>query len=372
MCRSLVSPRGRALKQEQADREDQRKTLYRALKDATYVLQLRSGPKDLMELLIGHIPNGAPSPVSPASVQLLRDRLSREDRTIRYQIAKLVRLGLIHNRCLANGRRHVHRNRTGEIVHVAGIDLSPLLGRAQEWADRAAAKREDYNQRARLRFQISQKRGTLSRTFHSEEMPADLKKLWSELPRDIAKLSLGALEAIVDKVDQLISAITADRKNMAGQPEDFDRAYTTHQEQSESCKPAIHAEKRDAIQPEAPRTTCGLEHISLKQAILAAPADWQDDMALHGQGTWHGFVGTAYQRAEALGINPSVWAQAQAAIGASGAAVLVMLADANAAERGGAIRSVGGWMRRMSERVEDGDAHLHRSVYGLLHRTSPA
>ena len=67
-------------------------------------------------------------------------------------------------------------------------------------------------------------------------------------------------------------------------------------------------------------------------------------------------------------MSPATWAQAQAVLGQTGAAILVLIADAGSAERGGSIRSVGGWVRRMSERAETGQAHLHRSVFGLLHR----
>ena len=355
------------MKQEQPDRADQRKILYQALKDAAYVLKLRSGSKSLIDLLIGHIPNGAPSPVSPASVQLLKDKLGIEDRAIRYQIDKLVKRGLVINRCLANGRRHVQRNRAGEIVHIAGIDLSPLLDRAQEWAERAAQKQDAYTRRARLRFQISEKRGALNRAFRTEEMPSNLRKLWSELPADIASLGLDALEAIVDKVDELLSANMADRKNIAGQPEVFDRAYTTHQEQSESCNPAMPAEKQSQEAPSRQRPTCGLEHVSLRQAMMAAPDDWRIEMEQYGRPSWHTLASVAYERAKALGVSPSAWSLAQNAVGANGAAVIVMMADAKSFERGGTIRSVGGWVRRMAEKAETGTANLHRTLFGLLH-----
>ncbi len=355
------------MKQEQPVRVDQRKILYQALKDAAYVLKLRSGSKSLIDLLIGHIPNGAPSPVSPASVQLLKDRLGIEDRTIRYQIDKLVKQGLVINRCLANGRRHVQRNRAGEIVHIAGIDLSPLLDRAQEWAERAAQKQDVYTRRTRLRFQISEKRGALNRAFRTEEMPAHLEKLWSNLPADIANLSLGALEAIVDKVDEMLAAITSDRKILAGQPEDFDRAYTTHQEQSDSCNPAMPAEKQSHEETWRQRPTCGLEHVSLRQAMMAAPDDWRIEMEQYGRPSWHILAGVACERAKALGVSPSAWSLAQNAVGAQGAAVIVMMADAKSSERGGTIQSVGGWVRRMAERAETGTANLHRTLFGLLH-----
>ena len=354
----------------QPDREDQRKILYRAAKDATYVLKLRPGLKALVDVLIDHIPTGAPNPVSPAAMQLLADKLGCEDRAIRYRIAKLIRLGLATNRCLANGRRHVQRDRTGAIVHIAGIDLSPLLNTAGAWADRAADKKDAYTRRARLRFQISEKRGNLARTFRGEEIPADLKALWSGLPRDIAKLDLTVLEALVEKVDRLISAIMANRKKSTVQPEKCDRAYTTDQTNSDLCNRAIPAGKRE--EPENRRSTkpatCGLENVSLPQVLRAAPQDWQMEMDRYGKPSWHTFAGVASERAKRLGIDPTAWAIAQGAIGAPGAAVIVMLGDAQSVERGGKVRSVGGWVRRMAERAEGGTAHLNRTLFRLLNK----
>ncbi|PZX14306.1 replication protein C-like [Palleronia aestuarii] len=352
---------------EQPDRHDQRKALYRAAKDVTYVLKLRPGLKALLDVLIDHIPNGAPRPVSPAAMQRLADKLGCEDRAIRYRIARLVRLGLVTNRCLANGRRHVQRARTGTIVHVAGIDLSPLLDTAWDWADRAADKKDAYARRARLRFQISEKRGALVRAFRGEEMPADLEALWSGLPRDIAKLGLAALEVLVDKVDRLISVTLADQKSFAGQPEECDRAYITDQGQSESCNPAMPAGKRAQEKPPRQTPRCGLEHVSLRQAVMAAPDDWRIEMERHGRSSWHILAGIAYQRARALGVSPSAWALAQNAVGTNGAAIIVMMADAKSHARGGPVRSVGGWVRRMAERAEKGTATLHRALFGLLH-----
>ncbi|MDB6454149.1 hypothetical protein PIJ50_10820 [Falsirhodobacter sp. 20TX0035] len=52
--------------------------------------------------------------------------------------------------------------------------------------------------------------------------------------------------------------------------------------------------------------------------LNAAPAKWHVGMELYGRVDWMTFVNVGYKRAMALGINPSAWAQAQAAIGKVG------------------------------------------------------
>lgn len=90
-------------------------------------------------------------------------------------------------------------------------------------------------------------------------------------------------------------------------------------------------------------------------------------MEQYGCPSWHTLAGVAYERAKALGVSPSAWSLAQNAVGPNGAAVIVMMADAKSHERGGTIRSIGGWVRRMAERAEAGTANLHRTLFGLLH-----
>lgn len=115
------------------------------------------------------------------------------------------------------------------------------------------------------------------------------------------------------------------------------------------------------------RPTSGLEHVSLPMALAAAPDDWTVELERFSEHGWSALVAVAYERMPALGINQSAWAMAQAVLGRHGAAILVLIADAQHSARGGTIRNPGAWMRRMAERAERGEAHLHRSVFGILH-----
>ena len=60
------------------------------------------------------------------------------------------------------------------------------------------------------------------------------------------------------------------------------------------------AEKQGEEQPSRPNPTCGLEHIGPKQAMMAAPTDWQVAMEQYGRPFWHALAGVAYERARAL------------------------------------------------------------------------
>ena len=353
-----------------ADVTDMQSILHKANRDALYVRKITGNLKNLLELLIAQIPHDAPSPISPASVHCLVDRTDFGSRTLSGQIKTLGKLGLVVNRCIGNGRRHVQRDRHGKIVHIAGIDLSPLLEQAGDLARQAAAKQDAYNLHAQLRYDISAKRALMKQELHANALPDDLVQRWSDLPRDLVKLDLEELRAVVDKVDRLFAAIASYRKIDAGRPEDSGRAYLTDHTESETCNRAIPAGKTgkpENRQPTKP-AMCGLENVSLPQVLRAAPQDWQVEMDLYGQPSWQTFAGVASERAKRLGIDPTAWAIAHGAIGAPGAAVIVMLADAQSVERGGKVRSVGGWTRRMAEKAEKGTAHLNRTLFGLLNK----
>ena len=126
------------------------------------------------------------------------------------------------------------------------------------------------------------------------------------------------------------------------------------------------AEKNTSNEPQRP--TCGLEHVNLKMLLQVAPEDWHIMLERKGSVAWNSFIDVAYERKDALGINDTAWAISQAALGRIGAAILVLLADANGIERGGIVRNPGAWVRRMAEKAERGEAYLHRSIFGILNR----
>ncbi len=326
------------------------------------------------ELLVNGIPRGAPHPTSPSEVNGLAKTLGIKDGSLTYRINRLIEFGLVENRCLANGRRHCLRDRNGRIIEIYGISFEPMMRRAAELAERADAVRAAHTEHTRLRHDISRLRrgmGHLVAAFGD----AGIVTTWASLPARLTKLTIAELQRVIAVVKNLKADLTR-RKNggdrseiFEDRPSNFDAQYTTEQDLSDSCNPTIPAENKkdcgqNSAQQDQPKS--GLEHVTLDMILKIAPEDWHVAMGMHGRPSLHNLVGTAYQRAQALDVSPSAWAQAQSALGPVGAAVLVLLADAQSQDRGGRVRCPGGWVRRMSERAENGTAYLHRTVFGLL------
>ncbi|WP_158212533.1 MULTISPECIES: replication initiation protein RepC [Haematobacter] len=343
--------------------------LYEAARNAALVMKLPDGVRRTLEALIGRIPRGSEVPISPASVSTLSFECGKNPRTILNHVRFLVRNGLAVDRSMGGGRRYCQRDQSGRIIAVHGIDLTPLQDRADELTMAAEAMRAERVAADRMRNEISRLRSMIRRILSGTDVAAEDQQTWASFPRRIAHLEYEDLSKLLNHVRRFLTHLG--RSEISDRPEKNDRPYTTNQYPSESCNPAMPAENKmgqGASTPPTQTPKCGMEHISLPMALKAAPAEWHVGMELYGRADWMAFVNVGYERAMALGINPSAWAQAQAAIGKVGAALLVMIADADGYERGGKIRNAGAWVRRMSERAELGTAQLHRSVFGLLHR----
>jgi hypothetical protein len=126
--------------------------------------------------------------------------------------------------------------------------------------------------------------------------------------------------------------------------------------------------ERSGLAGTSPLKLCGVEHVTLAMALHAAPEEWHGAFTRMGSLSWDTFSRMAQARLQPLGINQQAWRIAETAIGSRGAAILVLIADANWAARGGQIRKPGAWVRAMAERAAGGQAYLHRSVFGILKR----
>ncbi len=361
--------------------------LHRALRDAAKVCGLSDSVAATATSLICFIPSGAPAPVSPVQVQRLADDRNCDPRTVRNHIAQLVGVGIVKNACKDGGGRGFVRAGTGEIVSIHGISFAPLLADAERLAEKAAEINAMATEKARLRAQISALRRRIKRCFAIAPPSAEHRGIYDRLPRRVAHLELGELDRLWGRLEDLYQAVlqAGDAGDEGPEPalgpvETSDRSETPGRQFNTTTGPKIIQGNRHAIQiarqssRNGPLTDrerqelCGLEHIHLKMALQAVPKEWQASLVRFDRPSWASLATIAYEQAPRLGISPTALALAHAAIGRIGTTLLVIVADANRVERGGSIRNPGAWLRRMAERAERGEAHIHRSIFGILNR----
>ena len=117
--------------------------------------------------------------------------------------------------------------------------------------------------------------------------------------------------------------------------------------------------------------SCGLEHLTWKQIMLAALDRFRDRLVIGMAGLQRPLVAgdcvrAAYDLTGCLGISHEVWAEACAALGEKAAAVCVILIDHAMHRPDNTVRKPNGYFRAMIRKSLTGELHLHKSVFGLL------
>jgi replication initiation protein RepC len=368
-----------------------RNALYRALRDAARVHGLSDAVTRTAEALIDFIPSAAREPVSPVQVQRLADERGCDARTIRNHIARLLALGLVADRRRDGGGRALVRDSKGAITALYGVSFAPLARDAAQLAIKAEEIAQTATVKARLRCEISVMRRNIRRLL-SQLPPSELHEGFAAGPRRFAELDLPTLTRLWHTMADLRIAVedaVAERRVEAVEHpssfvEESDRSENSDRPLHITTDPTDPFRNRSPIknamklkqggQDGAPLLTSaavtesGLEHVTVEMAVQAAPDDWRAEMAAAGGVGWSSFVAVAHNRCALLGVNADAWHCAVSVLGRSGAAIMVMIADANHVDRGGAVRSAGGWVRAVTRRAQAGEAQLCRSVFGLLAR----
>jgi len=336
-----------------------RTALYRALRDAARVYGLSDAVTKTAEALIDFIPSAAREPISPVQVQRLADERGCDARTIRNHISRLLALGIAADRRRDGGGRALIRDSGGAVTALYGVSFAPLARNAPALAAKAAALAEEVNAKARMRCEISVIRRSVRRAL-ARLAPCDLHEAFAAGPRRFAEMDMAALTRLWHAMADLRMA-TEDRLQEQAVAS-VEHACETGEEsdRSENSDRPLHitTDQTDLSRNRFPIKNAG----EPKRGGEAAPNT--ANAALVQTGLEH----VAHGRCALLGINPDAWHCAVSVLGRAGAAIVVMIADANHVDRGGAVRSAGGWVRAVTKRAQIGEAQLCRSVFGLLAR----
>jgi hypothetical protein len=317
--------------------------------------------------LLRHIPRDAEQPISPARVQDLADERSCDPRTIRSHIRRLEAYGLVVDRSAGGGRRMIQRRR-GRIIVLQGIDFTPMLAAVDALAVAALEAEAELDERRQLAARVSELKRQLRATIAVKGSGGAVAQAAAALDacparhralplRDLAALTrrLEAAASLLMDVDAPVGS----RIFSSDRTDEIVRPYTTEKDENPVCRAANDANGSAAD---------ALRHVTLDMLAAALPFDWRVRLEKSGPVSWGNLVATAYERGAEIGVSEAIWAEAQSELGRSGAAVLVLLADADSVERQGTIRNPAGWVRAMAARAETGPLHLSRNLFGLLHR----
>jgi replication initiation protein RepC len=360
--------------------------LIRALTEARDVYGLSDRSIAVLEALLSFHPERqldgrAPIIVFPSNAELSLRCRGMSAATLRRHLAALVDAGLIFRRDSPNGKRFCQRDERGIVENAFGFDLAPLVLASDEIAAHAEAARDLARRISRVRAEISLHLRDIAKTIEAAlsearrgDWPDFVLRLQSlsgrvarngELSDHLARASdLLRLRAEVEKAyldslseeemsgNELVSERHIQNSNTDPSFEKDGKRLNEGAEPAASAKNAVSAagdngmiDGDKAVSPRLERKSVG---IGLKQFLACCPQIV--DYARDGIRSWKDVVAAAELIRSMLGVSPSAWAEARAAMGEIEAAITLSAIF----ERAEAIRSPGGYLRDLTRKAEAG------------------
>ncbi|NNU35194.1 replication initiation protein RepC [Rhizobium sophorae] len=391
--------------------------LFRALCEAKPLLGIGDRALAVLNALLSFYPKnelaqGNGLIVFPSNIQLSLRTHGMAEQTVRRHLAALVDAGLLLRKDSPNGKRYVRRDRAGEVDEAFGFSLAPLLARAEEIEQLAAAVMAERLHVQRLRERITLCRRDIAKLIEAaveEDIPGNWQGLYSEfrdriegLPRSptTAQLELlldeltglrtnilNQLEIQVKLTKQRGNAVYIERHIQNSNPDsnselepsfetkqgakvepDNDRgAVTAEKGRGEAAHPFHQKEEEQSRRPGVRNDGGGLKSFPLGLVLQACP----EILAYGPDGeirNWRDLMAAAVIVRSMLGVSPSAYEEAANVMGPENAATVM----ACILERGGHINSAGGYLRGLTRRSEKGEFAIGPMLMALLRANAPA
>ncbi len=294
--------------------------------------------------------SGADLVVFPSNAQLTLRAHGMAPSTLRRHLGALVEAGLVIRRDSPNGKRYARRGQGGEISLAFGFDLAPLVARAQEFAALADEARAEARAARLARERLSLLRRDLAKTIAAgleagaplpggwPALHADYRRLVESLPRTAGTRER---ESVADALAQLLDlAAKALETHVNAQNK------SANESQIERHKQNSKPESSQDSEPLTKAAGRGEEPIALPLVLRACPDI--ADYARSGVANWGDLAAAAGVARAALGVSPSAWEAARAAMGERAASATL----AAILQRSAVIASPGGYLRELTRKAE--------------------
>lgn len=344
--------------------------------------------------------------VFPSNAQLSIRARGMTAATLRRHLAGLVDAGLILRKDSANGKRYARRGRAGEVEEAFGFSLAPLLARAAEIEALAAQVVAD-----RERMRITKECLTICRRDVAKLIDAAINEgvrgeweritcmfraIIERLPRSpgIEHLAstLDEMELLREEIVNQLETCTKTQKMNSNESQIERHIQNSKSHSLSDSEPGFETKlgansAGDLRQPSG--AIAGKNEISdsavkgegrarrsigdgtLKSFPLGMVLQACPDISDYGPGgqvgSWRDLMAAAVVVRSMLGVSPSAYEAACAAMGAENAATVI----ACILERGGHINSAGGYLRDLTRRTEAGEFAIGPMLMALLRANSP-
>ena len=325
---------------------------------------------------------GADLIVFPSNEQLAKRAHGMPASTLRKHLAVLVDAGLIIRRDSPNGKRYARKGRTGAIELAFGFDLGPLVARAEEFQRLA-----DQIEAAERALKLVRERITICRRDIAKMIATGIEEAvpvrrggqgasdWTQvhaLYRSIVEriprtATLEQLEPVAEDLglladDILISLEFHAKTQIQSANESIDERHkqSSNPDSFIDFEPSLQKGRVASVVPDPRPETKPEGSLPLGMVLEACPDIV--DYTKGGITNWRDLLAVAVVVRPMLGISPSAWEEASAALGERQAAVVV----AAILQKGAAISSAGGYLRSLTRKAEAGQFSLGPMLMALI------
>lgn len=315
--------------------------------------------------------------VWPSNEQLAARANGMSPATLRRHLSCLVDCGLIIRRDSPNGKRFARRGRGGQVEQAYGFDLSPIVARAEEFAELAEAVLAEKRAYKAVKERLTLLRrdivkmidagldegvpgnwGLMTRTYQDimaklprtaprqvlEDICEDLELLWAEVHE--------ALESFAKLENMSANESHSDRHIQNSNPDSISESEKCYRKEDEASGTAKENDNLRSL----PKRELPLG------IVLDACKGWRD-LAKDGEiRNWRDFLATAEVGRVMLGVSPSAWREACEALGDKHATITL----AAIYQRADQINSPGGYLRSLTDKAREGKFSAWPMIMALL------
>lgn len=294
--------------------------------------------------------------VFPSNETLSSRAHGMPESTLRRHIAALVEAGIILRNDSPNGKRYAVKSRTG-VLRAYGFDLRPLLVRADEIIEAATKIREEDAQKKELRDTVvilkrdADKLISFGMEDHADDRWTKPREALIELGKMLRrKLDISTLtslkmrlHALVENLHHLLGMTVGKTPEMSGTDSQNERHH------SNSNNNSIESEQST---------------VPLPMVLTACPD--VADFANRPLRSWHDFISAMSVIKAMMGISTETWDHAMKIMGPKNTSVVC----AGILQRMGEIKSPGGYLRRLTQKAEEGGFSPMPMMIALSRRQS--
>ncbi len=330
--------------------------------------------------------------------------LGVSERQIQQLEKRLFEAGAITWQDSGNHKRYGSRDpKSGRIQFAYGVDLTPLAYLQSELEDKLhqkqlyaqawqATKREISALRRQIRSLLlawQQEEGSCgSRLTCFEQRYQEIAvQLRTSIQLADLRLLLRQHQSLTNDIQSVLRVGTGHRKEQDATSSPVAQStpiatcrsdktcthnkYTNPINESKSSEPAkcYSAPEATRSKESEPKSSAGLQHISLRQVLHCATERFRDQLPSEARSVnWNDVVEAAYVLLPHLHISQRSWAEACQILGREGAAISVLLTDCATQRSANRVSQPGAYFVGMIKKARVGRFRPQNSIFGMLNQ----